>query len=303
MTDQQRGAYTPQQDVPLQFDPRSPASRRPMPMALIASGTLLVVLIAAVAMYYSRGVRGDNEPPRPVGEPVATLKTAPAAGAQPADDSLDVSAPQNVPGKVPVFAAAPEEPKARPAPAAPTKLTVQTLSAADMNKPEPAPAVATPAPVKAAAVKTPPAKTTTIAAAAVAPAPESPAAPVVKPAPVKSVATATAATSASAAPTSAKPKAAAAAPPVKTIAAAGPATGARVQIGAFSSAALADKGYSDVAALLSGSMAGKAKHVEPVDKDGATLYRTSVTGFSDRAAATAFCEALKAKGKICIVKS
>ena len=114
MTDQQRGAYTPQQDVPLQFDPRSPASRRPMPMALIASGTLLVVLIAAVAMYYSRGVRGDNEPPRPVGEPVAVLKSAPAATAQPADpDSLDVSAPQNVPGKPPVFAAAPEAPKLR----------------------------------------------------------------------------------------------------------------------------------------------------------------------------------------------
>ena len=82
-----------------------------------------------------------------------------------------------------------------------------------------------------------------------------------------------------------------------------PASGVRVQIGAFSSAALADKGYSDVSALMSGSMGGKAKHVEPVDKDGGTLYRTSVTGFSDRASATAFCDSLKAKGKICFVKS
>jgi hypothetical protein len=39
-----------------------------------------------------------------------------------------------------------------------------------------------------------------------------------------------------------------------------------------------------------------------VTKDGHTLYRTAVTGFSDRASATAFCDALKAKGKICFVK-
>ena len=295
MTDQQRGAYTPQQDVPLQFDPRSPASRRPMPMALIASGTLLVVLIAAVAMYYSRGVRGDNEPPRPVGESVAVLKSAPAATAQPTDatDGLDVTAPQNVPGKAPVFAAAPEAPKPRPTPAAPTRLTVQTLSAADMNKPEGAPTVAVPPAAKAApAVKTPAVKTVTTVATTVAPAPELPATPAAKPAVAKAVTPAK----------TTAPKATAIIAPVKTATPAS-AAGARVQIGAFSSAALADKGYSDVSALLSGSMSGKAKHVEPVDKDGATLYRTSVTGFADRASATAFCDALKAKGKICFVKN
>jgi hypothetical protein len=288
MTDQQRGAYTPQQDVPLQFDPRSPASRRPMPMALIASGTLLVVLIAAVAMYYSRGVRGDNEPPRPVGEPVATLKSAPAATAQPADASagLDVSAPQNVPGKAPVFAAAPEAPKPRPAPAAPTRLTVQTLSANEMARSETAP----PAPV----IKTPTVKTTATIATTVAPAPELPATTVAKPVVAKAATVKTPAVASTTSATTA---------PAKTAPAATFAGGVRVQIGAFSSAALADKGYSDVSALLSSSMAGKAKRVEPVDKDGATLYRTSVTGFSDRASAAAFCDALKAKGKICFVKS
>jgi hypothetical protein len=285
MTDQQRGAYTPQQDVPLQFDPRSPASRRPMPMALIASGTLLVVLIAAVAMYYSRGVRGDNEPPRPVGEPVAVLKSAPAAGAQPSDAAdADVSAPQNVPDKAPVFAAAPEAPKPRPTPAAPTRLTVQTLSAAEMNKPEAA-AVTAPAPAKPAAVKT---------VTTVTPAPQSPAATTVKtvvakPAPVAKTVAPKTATIASTA--------------TKSETASASTSGVRVQIGAFSSAALADKGYSDVAALMPGAIGGHAKHVEPVDKDGSTLYRTSVTGFGDRASATAFCDALKAKGKICFVKS
>ena len=294
MTDQQRGAYTPQQDVPLQFDPRSPASRRPMPMALIASGTLLVVLIAAVAMYYTRGVRGDNEPPRPVGEPVATMKSAPAATAQPADpDGLDVSAPQNVPSqnsgaKAPVFAALPEAPKPRPAPAAPTRLTVQTLSASEMNRPEPAPVLATTTPVKPAAVKT-----VTTTATTVTPTPELPAAPV-KPVIAKPIL---------AAKTAAPKAATTASPVIKETTVAAPTGAARVQIGAFSSAALADKGYSDVSALMPGSMSGKAKHVEPVDKDGATLYRTSVNGFADRASATAFCEALKAKGKICFVKN
>jgi hypothetical protein len=269
-------------------------------MALIASGTLLVVLIAAVAMYYSRGVRGDNEPPRPVGEPVATLKSAAGASAQPADttDGLDVSAPQNVPGKAPVFAASPEAPKPRSTPAAPTKLTVQTLSAADMNKPEAAQAVAAAPPAKTLAQKAPAVKTVTTVATTVTPAPEVPAAPTAKPVAAKPAVVAKTAAPPSDAKTAVAPT------PVKTATvAATSASGARVQIGAFSSAALADKGYSDVSALLSGFMAGKVKHVEPVDKDGVTLYRTSVNGFADRASATAFCEALKAKGKICFVKN
>jgi hypothetical protein len=75
-----------------------------------------------------------------------------------------------------------------------------------------------------------------------------------------------------------------------------------VQIGAFSSAALADKGYQDVAALEPATIRGRGKHVEAVQKDGHTLYRTSVTGFADREQAGAFCDALKAKGRICFVK-
>ena len=75
-----------------------------------------------------------------------------------------------------------------------------------------------------------------------------------------------------------------------------------VQLGAFSSSSLADKGYADVGGLMPGQMGGKRKTIVPLDHDGHTLYRTSVAGFSDRASAAAFCEALKAKGKICIVK-
>jgi cell division septation protein DedD len=71
-----------------------------------------------------------------------------------------------------------------------------------------------------------------------------------------------------------------------------------VQIGAFSSQALADKGWSDATALAP----GKGKSVEKVDKDGKTLFRTQVTGFASRAEAAAFCDKLKAAGKACFVK-
>ncbi len=50
-----------------------------------------------------------------------------------------------------------------------------------------------------------------------------------------------------------------------------------VQIGALSSPALADKAWSDAARLAPGLAAGKGKKVEAIDKNGTTLYRTSVT--------------------------
>jgi cell division septation protein DedD len=77
---------------------------------------------------------------------------------------------------------------------------------------------------------------------------------------------------------------------------------AAVQIGAFSSQALADKGWSDAAAVAPGAAAGKGKSVEKVDKDGKTLFRTQLTGFASRANAVAFCDKLKAAGKACFVK-
>ena len=46
---------------------------------------------------------------------------------------------------------------------------------------------------------------------------------------------------------------------------------------------------------------GHGKHVEPVDRNGSTLYRTAFTGYS-KGDAQAFCAALKAAGRACIVK-
>lgn len=77
---------------------------------------------------------------------------------------------------------------------------------------------------------------------------------------------------------------------------------ARVQIGALSSTALADKAWTDAARVAPGLAAGKGKRVEAIDKNGVTLYRTAVTGFASRAEAKAFCDALTAAGKSCFVK-
>lgn len=77
---------------------------------------------------------------------------------------------------------------------------------------------------------------------------------------------------------------------------------AMVQIGAFSSEALADRGWNDAATVAPGLAAGKGKRVEAIDRDGKILYRTSVTGFSTRAEAQTFCERLKGAGKSCFVK-
>ena len=49
-------------------------------------------------------------------------------------------------------------------------------------------------------------------------------------------------------------------------------------------------------------MTGKGKKVEALSKDGKTLYRTYITGFSTRDGATAFCGKLKAAGTACFVK-
>ena len=56
------------------------------------------------------------------------------------------------------------------------------------------------------------------------------------------------------------------------------------------------------AAIAPAAMAGKGKKVETVSRDGATLYRTSITGFASKQEAQAFCAKLQAAGKNCFVK-
>ncbi|CAN5344989.1 cell division protein FtsN [soil metagenome] len=162
-----------------------------------------------------------------------------------------------------------------------------------------------------------PAAAPTFAAAPEAPAPRPPARltlqaqalPPVRIASAESTTTITATTTTRPAPAQVAPAAATnlstARPmtPKPNTTAAAPATAGSVgvQIGAFSSRALAEKGYADVGKLVSTS--GRGKRIEAVERGDSTLYRTTVTGFADRDAAKAFCAGLSAKGHACIVKS
>lgn len=78
---------------------------------------------------------------------------------------------------------------------------------------------------------------------------------------------------------------------------------AMVQIGAFSSRALAENQWNDIAVGMPAQMAGKTRSIEPVQSDSGTSYRALIGGFDSRAQAEAFCAALKAGGRDCFVRS
>ena len=105
-------------------------------------------------------------------------------------------------------------------------------------------------------------------------------------------------------PAALAPRPAAPAPAAATPApAAGAATGsASVQIGAFSSTEIADREYAAVAGRFGQYASGAQKRVtEVTSSSGSTLYRTTFSGLS-RERAVAFCNALKAAGRDCIVR-
>jgi outer membrane biosynthesis protein TonB len=276
MADTDRGAYTPPTDAPLSFDARQPVrGARPIPFTLIISALVLVALVVAIVMFYRSGVREAGQPPQTVGAPIGDIKTAASAEAQPQDPAAGLQiykaeTGQPVPeAEKPIFTAPPEAPAARPAPA-PVVVT-----------PPP------PAPVSSANLRP-------SIPAAQAPAPKAP--PPATAAPVAKVAPPPAKVAVQAPPP--KPAPVAAAPKPAAVA----AGGAVVQIGAVSSTALADTAWNEAVAAAPGLAAGKGKSIEKIEKNGGTLYRTAVTGFASRDAATAFCNRLKAAGKSCFVR-
>ena len=250
MSDQDRGAYTPQHDTPLSFDARYSrgSGERPVPVTLIVSGVVLVALIVIFAFAYRSGARHSGQSPQVVGTPVADTKAAPPAGTESSDAAAGLqvykteATPPNELKAPATLAPAPEQPAPRPAP---TKPVMQT----DLRPTSPEAAPAQPAAAK----------------------------PVAKPA--KAPQTIEAAVDQSTSE-----------------------SGSVAQIGAFSSQALAEKGWNDVAAIEPGKMAGKTKKVEVATRDGKTFYRAFVGGFASRADASAFCASLVAAGKGCIVK-
>jgi hypothetical protein len=283
MSDNERGAYSPQNDAPLAFDARRSPGGGGFPTTLIISLVILALLIVAIVMFYRSGIRSASEGPAPVGTPVAQIKSPAPAGAQPSDEATGLQiyktegAPASSTPSAPTFSAPPEEPKPRPvAPsvAAPSPAIVAASGATGPARPAVAATAAQKDEIGALLDKS-----SAVAAAPPKPAKAAKAAKAVKPAAV-----------------AATPALAPAAPAAPAVA------GASAQIGAYSSDALAAKGWGDIAGAFPADMAGKGKHFEPVAKDGKTLYRAAVTGFASKADAQAFCAKLKAAGHACIVK-
>ncbi|HLZ77290.1 SPOR domain-containing protein [Phenylobacterium sp.] len=306
MSDHERGAYTPPTDAPLSFDARQPVrGARPMPFTLIISVLVLLGVAAAIFVFYRSGVRQAGQPPQAVGAPVSAMKAPPPAEAQPQDPAAGLQIYKTEGGKAasgpaaPTFTPGPEQPQARPEPAQPKVVAAPiTPAAPPPAAPSAAGTPAQPAPTLRPSIPAqPPAAATPAPAAKVEP-------PAPKPAPKADKAPAPApAKPAPAKAEPAKPAKAEAKPEPKAVTPAPAKAGAAfVQIGAVSSTALADKAWTDAAAIAPGLAAGKGKNVEKVDVNGKTLYRVQVTGFGDRASATAFCDKLKAAGKACFVK-
>jgi hypothetical protein len=290
MSDHDRGAYTPQSDAPLSFDARQAQGRRAFPTTLVLSLLILAALGIAIFMFYRSGVRAAGEAPAPVGTPVGEIKAPPPAqaGSQPdAASSLQIYKAEGgapaAPSSAPVFAAPPEQPQPRPAPA--TRVEVAPTHAAPAS---PAP-LANPSVVAAsgATMKAAPPKPASASVAATRPAPNAAPGDAIgdllksKPAvPAKST------------------------QPAKTESAPFSAVqgAALVQFGAFSSHALAGDEWSKLAGQFPSDMAGKGKVVESVERNGKTLYRGAVSGFASHADAAAFCAKLKAAGRDCIVR-
>lgn len=277
MNDYDRGAYTPQNDAPLSFDARQARGRGGGATTLIISLLILAGLGAAIFMFYRSGVRSAGDAPVPVGTPVGQIKAPPPAGQAPSDAAaagLQIYKSDAPPARPPVFAAPPEQPQPRPAPSTPQAVApVVTRAVPQAAPPPPAPAM-----VAASGATTKAAPTSPAPAVVAQTRPASAAAP----------------GDAIGDLLHAKAKPAPAVPVAHGVAVA--------QIGAYSSAALAGKGWSDIAAAFGADMSGKGKVIEPVDHDGKTLFRAAVSGFASRADAAAFCGKLKAAGHACIVK-
>ncbi len=320
MSDHDRGAYTPQRDAPLSFDPRQSLGGGGFPTSLLVGLLILLGLGVGIVMVYRSGVRAPGAAPAAVGAPVGDIKAPPPAD-QDAKPRVPVegqsayraesggSDADRAGGRTATFAPPPEQPLPHAAPTTPV--------AAQPIGPAIAAPTAPPSPMAVAA-----------SGATSQPAPPPPAA--ASPPPIHTVA-ATAAKKAAepasgasrAAAASARrddidnllsapgaPNAAAAKSPAHKPAKTAPATAASaahgganlVQIGAYSSAALAGREWSKLATAHRTDLKGKGEVIEPVRRGAKTLYRASVSGFRSHAAAVAFCAKLKAAGKACLVR-
>lgn len=279
MSDHERGPRPPPSD-PFAFHPRAPVRSGPAPVTLIASAVVLFAALGAVYFVYQGGLRHRGEPPASVGAPVGEIKTPapPASGDAPTGLVVDRS-DEAANAAAPTFAPPPEAPSPLPAATARAAPALRPAKPPPETSPQAAPAQQASAPAQTASAPAQPAS-----------------APATRPMTIGSLTDA-----AMKDRSRAVPQAAPAKPAAPAIAAA-PAGGALVQIGAFSSAALAAKGWDDVARLQAAGMDGRGRQVEAVQRGSETFYRAYVTGFDSRSDAEAFCGRLKAAGHACFVK-
>ena len=280
-----RGAYTPQSDAPLAFDARSSRgpSARPMPVTLIISGVILILLVAAMAAFFVHSAHETPAAPA-AGETIDAIKAPPPTvpEAKPVTEpGVQIGYAEGTP--LPDTNGAAVAPTATPAtPTAPGAPTFTKAPEAPVTRPT----AAAPAPKQ-------PIRTEEEILAAATRAKPAPTAVVPKPAPV----------AAKPAPVAAAPVAKPAAPAPKPITAAPKAGAPMVQIGAFSTAQLAEQSWNGVASKIPGKIAGKTLSVEKAEVDGKTLNRALVGGFASKADAQSFCDALKAQGGVCSVRN
>jgi hypothetical protein len=260
--DRDRGAYTPSGEAPLAFDPRSQGVRGAGRPPTTLIISALILLVLVIGI-----IVWYRSGVRHSGEP-------PVVGQQLGDIKQAAPAssqPADEAAGLSIYKA-----EDAPASAAPT-----FAPAPEQPQPLPAPPpkaqAATPA-VAHAALKGPAAPTAPAAGPDDADSTDaSLSAPVAKPAPAKAASTDGSAPAAA-------------------------GGGRLVQIGAYSSKPLAEKGWNDIAKLMPGDMAGRTESFEPVAKDGETLYRAYIGGFGSKAESQGFCDKLKAQGHSCMVK-
>jgi len=286
MSDHDHGAYAPAADR-LSFDPRVPVRSGPAPVTLIASALILVGLVGGVAFLYRHGFRHPGAAPAEIGAPVGEIRT-PAAAA-PAATEIPAT-PVEVANATPTFAPPPETPAARsavtPPVVTPPVASAPAASTVPVQAPPAVPVQATPAPEAVSSIAPAP--------AAVPKSPRALAPPAQKPVTIASLIDREAAEERAA--SAAHPKPAAGTPEMHEAGSGRPASGgAAVQIGAFSSSALAEQELSEAAP-------SRGHKVEPVASGDKTLYRGLITGFASRDAAQAFCARLKDAGKSCFVR-
>ncbi len=273
-----------------------------LPVVIIITILVLAAFGGVVWLAYNQGVaRGRNEPVR-----VASAEQAgpgngsqikvyqqPAGSEDEDDSSQTATKPAEAPARAEAVLASSPPPVAAPvaAVAAPTPAPVKMVQAAPAPKQQvqaPVAAKPTPAPVKIAQAAPPPVATKPPAQLGrVHPAPEAP--PVVKPAAPKPVAA-----------VPANPVASAAAKP----AAVKPVAGGSylLQIGAYKSEAEAMAAWKTYEGKHAALLSGFSPDVQKADlAEKGVWYRLRIASFSDKDAAMALCDRLKAQNGACFL--